>query len=75
MSKINHNRPQFRKNLDLTPYSYNSIEKAIPTQHMDHSLYAVATVAPHYGKLVCKTCNNKFVKWLTAGNFKDFPRS
>jgi len=69
MSKLNYNRPQFRKNLDFTDYTE---AKPLPTQHMDHTLCAVSTAAPHYGKLMCVTCN-KFVKWLTVDNFKQYP--
>lgn len=38
--------------------------------HADHDLERIQlTSGPHAGKLICKTCNNKFIKWLSKSEF------
>jgi hypothetical protein len=38
--------------------------------HVDHELEKIQlTTGPHHGKLICKTCNNKFLKWLSKKEF------
>jgi hypothetical protein len=38
--------------------------------HVDHELERIkSTSGPHHGKLTCKTCNNKFIKWLPKEAF------
>jgi hypothetical protein len=40
-------------------------EKQFLGIHVDHELDRVLSESgPHAGKLICKTCNNKFLKWL-----------
>jgi hypothetical protein len=68
---MNYNRPVFRKNLaTFVPETKTFLT---PELHKDHKLVSVATPKPHYGKLVCVTCNNKFVKWVSADEFKQYP--
>lgn len=61
MSKMNWNRPCFNKNLGAR--AWDPVKKTKPHGHEQHDLKRVKT-EHHYGKLVCVTCNNKFVKWL-----------
>ena len=45
-------------------------EKQFLGIHVDHELESIkATSGPHAGKLICKTCNNKFLKWLPKEAF------
>ena len=38
--------------------------------HATHDLDRIQTQSgPHAGKLICKTCNNKFLKWLPKEAF------
>jgi len=40
-------------------------EKQFLGIHADHELESIHLHSgPHSGKLICKTCNNKFLKWL-----------
>jgi uncharacterized membrane protein YfhO len=40
-------------------------EKQFLGIHQTHNLDRIQlTSGPHSGKLICKTCNNKFLKWL-----------
>jgi hypothetical protein len=40
-------------------------KKALGT-HVDHELERIlAPTGPHAGKIICKTCGNKFVTWLS----------
>lgn len=40
-------------------------EKQFLGTHADHELEQIQlSSGPHSGKLICKTCNNKFLKWL-----------
>ena len=45
-------------------------EKQFLGSHADHELEKIQLpIGPHSGKLVCKTCNNKFLKWLPRKAF------
>lgn len=45
-------------------------EKQFLGNHIDHELESIkAASGPHAGKLICKTCNNKFLKWLPREAF------
>jgi hypothetical protein len=45
-------------------------EKQFLGVHADHDLDRIPLQSgPHAGKLVCKTCNNKFLKWLSKEAF------
>lgn len=38
--------------------------------HANHELERIKLDSgPHFGKLVCKTCNDKFLKWLSKNSF------
>jgi len=38
--------------------------------HANHELERIQLPSgPHSGKLICKTCNNKFIKWLPKSAF------
>lgn len=38
--------------------------------HANHELERIQlNSGPHSGKLICKTCNNKFIKWLPKNAF------
>ena len=40
-------------------------EKQFLGIHLEHELEHIKiSSGPHSGKLICKTCNNKFLKWL-----------
>ena len=45
-------------------------EKQFLGPHKDHELESIQiSSGPHSGKLICKTCNNKFLKWLPKEAF------
>lgn len=45
-------------------------EKQLLGIHIDHNLEKIQlSSGPHHGKLICKTCNNKFIKWLPREAF------
>jgi hypothetical protein len=38
--------------------------------HAEHTLEKIQlSTGPHHGKLICKTCDNKFLKWLSKKEF------
>jgi hypothetical protein len=70
MAKMNHNRPGFQKN--LAKYVPETKTHRTPELHKDHNLVSVAVPKPHYGKLVCVTCNNKFVKFVGEEEYRKY---
>jgi hypothetical protein len=72
MARMNYNRPQFRTNLGGQAYVTHKKFKPIPEDHKDHCLISIAVPKPHYGKLVCATCNNKFVKFVGPEEFRRY---
>ena len=45
-------------------------EKQFLGVHTDHDLEQIKLDSgPHHGKLICKTCGNKFLKWLPKEAF------
>jgi len=45
-------------------------EKQFLGIHVNHELDRIQSQSgPHAGKLICKTCNNKFLKWLPKEAF------
>lgn len=64
MAKLNYNRPIFNKNLA----TYIKQPKIKKHGHENHELKRVKT-EHHFGKLVCVTCGEKFVKWLSQDEY------
>lgn len=60
MASINHGtdiKKKLKNNLNLGT-------------HENHDWQPVKLQSgPHYGKLICKTCNNKFIQWLPKDAF------
>lgn len=47
----------------------NKEKKSSYNEHMDHKLIVSVSTGPHYGKLSCMTCGNKFIKWLNKEQY------
>lgn len=69
MTKLNYNRPCFNKNLGERAYVPQ--KKIKKHGHEDHELKRVKT-EHHFAKLVCVTCNDKFVKWLSRDEYFEY---
>lgn len=66
MTKMNYNRPCFNKNLGIRAWEPTKKYKA--HGHESHIIEKIKTEY-HYGKLICVTCNNKFIKWLSQEEY------
>lgn len=47
----------------------NTEKKSSYNEHASHKLIVSVSAGPHYAKLSCVTCGNKFVKWLSKDQY------
>lgn len=69
MTKINWNRNRKVYN-GIVVEKEKKVKPVNIGNHIDHKLATVKCVGPHYAKLVCKTCDNKFVQWLSKDQYE-----
>lgn len=84
MTKLKWNREPISSILDTDYYkdpkngfdkSWHQHQKTLKKQlnlgiHENHEWQPIKLQSgPHYGKLICKTCNNKFIQWLPKDAF------
>lgn len=61
---MNWNRPNYSGGVR----AWTGDKKVNKHGHETHELKRVKT-DNHFGKLICITCNNKFVKWLSQDEY------
>ena len=72
MSKMNWNRPKYVHDGVRAWEPKVDNPKSLPKEHDGHKLIASPSVGPHYAKLTCMSCGNKFVKWLSKEQYHWF---
>ena len=59
-----------KNGFDKSWHTQNNHLKQLLGTHSSHEWEAVKSQSgPHSGKLICKTCNNKFICWLPKNYF------
>ena len=65
--KVDHYQDAIERNKKSKPSEAEQKQAAANIKlgiHEDHDWEVVICASPHAGKIVCKTCGDKFVTWL-----------